>query len=312
MNEPLTEALRAAASPTRLPTAAHLRMIVSVFKPRIALEIMLTAVAGMAVTQGTTLNAAQLLLVAVAVFLAAAAAGAYNQLSERDIDARMLRTRKRPFVTGEVVASGRWYAGIALLLSVAIGLAVVASNALAALYILLGALTYGVIYTQWLKRRTSLNIVVGGLAGSFAALAGSAAANATLPASAWWFALAVFFWTPPHFWSLALYNKQDYLAASVPMLPTQVSDRVTAAIVLAHTLLLVALTVLPSMLALGPIYSVCAIAGGAYFIKTSVQLALAPTRAAALKNFHASLWQLGLLLLGAIANAIYTGQLLAL
>ena len=300
-------------SETALPLRASVSFatIVSVFKPRIALEIMLTALAGVAVTSGSALTWQQLLALSLAVLGAAGAAGAYNQLVERDIDARMLRTRKRPFASGELTASWRWFVLVGLLLAASVMLAQIAINSMAALFVFLGAFTYGVVYTHWLKRRSTLNIVIGGLAGSFAALAGSAAVTPSLTSTAWTFAIALFLWTPPHFWSLALYNKHDYEAAHVPMLPTQVSARATALIVLCHTLLLVALTLLPSMLALGPVYGVCALAGGAYFVATSIRLLRTPTRALALRNFHASLWQLGLLLLGAIANAALQGTLIA-
>ena len=303
------EEIRARIGVATLVPHVHFGVLISVFKPRIAVEIMLTALAGMAVTQGVTLSWRQVTVLSLSVLCAAGAAGAYNQLVERDIDARMLRTRRRPFASGELSATPVWFFSIAALLLAAIWLAAVELNLATALYVFLGAFTYGIVYTHLLKRRTTLNIVVGGLAGSFAALAGSAAVTTTLTPAAWCFALALFFWTPPHFWSLALYNKQDYLAANVPMLPTRIGDRATSTIVLAHTLVVTALTLLPPMWMLGSTYVACAAIGGGYFIYTSTRLASAPTRKNALRNFFASLCQLSLLLLGAIANAIVNGTL---
>ena len=156
---------------------ASWRSTVEVFKPRIALEIMFAGIAGVAMAQGPGLPPWQLLVLAVAVFLAAASAGALNHLAERDLDARMSRTRGRPFVTGQLEGGWPWFAAIGLLLAVAVVSAGLATNWLAAAFVFLGAFTYGVVYTLWLKRRTWLNIVVGGLAGSFAVLAGAAAVN---------------------------------------------------------------------------------------------------------------------------------------
>ena len=284
------------------------RATLAVFKPRIALEIMLTALAGAAVASGPKLSTAAWTALAAAVFVAAGAAGAYNQWIERDIDARMSRTRARPFVTGALRASRGWLWAIGLLLVAAILLSALVLNALAALMVLLGALTYAVVYTNWLKRRTWLNIVVGGLAGSFAALAGAAAVDAGIGMRGWLLAAALFFWTPTHFWSLAYYRRRDYERAGVPMLPSLLPARTLAWIVLLHTLLVVGLTLAPPMTALGPVYLVCAAVGGAWFIATSVRFVRSPSGHTALRNFHGSLIQLGLLLLGAIGSGAAAGK----
>lgn len=307
--EPAATVLGAAAdSASRV---ARARQAFSVFKPRIALEITLTAVAGAAVTPGPPLSLGEVLALALAVFLSAAAAGAYNQVSEPDLDSRMLRTRQRPFVTGQLAPGPLWLVVIAGLTAFSVVLAAAVLNTMAAAQVLLGGLTYGYIYTAWLKRRTWLNIVIGGLAGSFAALAGSAAVDPQLPAAAWVFAAALFFWTPPHFWSLAFYNKRDYARAGVPMLPNFMADRPLAIVVLAHTVVLVALTLMPALLVTGWFYTLCAAIGGAYFIWTSAVFVRNPSRSNAMATFHGSLWQLGLLLLGAIASAVLSGHLAA-
>jgi protoheme IX farnesyltransferase len=295
--------------PATLPS--QLRVVLSVFKLRIALEITLTAIAGAAVTPGRPLGIGQLAALAAAVFLSAAAAGGYNQLMESDIDARMLRTRLRPFATGRLATGRGWLVAMAGIFAAAVGLAATALNAMVAVQVFLGAFTYGYVYTSWLKRRTWLNIVLGGLAGSFASLAGSAAVNEQLPPAAWLLAAALFFWTPPHFWSLAFHNRRDYERARVPMLPNLLPDRATALVVLAHTLVLVTLTLLPPLLAVGWPYLIGAVWGGVLFIRASIVFACSPTRANALANFRASLWQLGLLLLGAIASGILADRFTA-
>ena len=274
------------------------------FKLRIGLVIGFTALAGLAVTPGTPLAAWRVALLALAVVVSSAAAGAFNQYVERDIDARMARTRRRPFVTGRLAHSRRWLAIIGLMCGGAVVVAALATNALAALYTFAGAFVYGVVYTVWLKRRTWLNIVIGGLAGSFAVLAGAAAV--TPDALDWtpaWLAIVLFLWTPPHFWSLAIAFREDYEAAGVPMLPAVVGDARAARAVLAGTVLLVAASLAPIGHGLSWLYAVTAVATGAWFLQKSVALVRDPCRRTAMANFHASLMQLSLLLTAAIVDA---------
>lgn len=285
------------------------RSAVEVFKPRIGLEIMLAGVAGVVMAGGQGLGWRELLSLATAIFLAACAAGALNHLAERDLDARMSRTRSRPFVTGSLAGGTAWYLFVAALLVFAVVLAGLATNWLAAAYVFLGAFTYGVVYTMWLKRRTWVNIVIGGLAGSFAVLAGAAAIDPLPGPAAWTFAVVLFLWTPPHFWSLAMYYRQDYEDAGVPMLPVVFGDRVAAQAIFWHTLPLVGLSLLPLAWGAGWLYGACAAAGGAYFIKRAYLLAHSQTPSNAIRSFLASLLQLGLLLVGAIVEGAIQGSL---
>jgi len=282
-----------------------LRLFFDIFKLRIGLVIGFTAITGLAVATGRSLSAWQVGALGLAVTLASAAAGAFNQLAERDLDARMRRTRKRAFVTGQLTASPMWHATIAATGAAGVGLAAIALNGVAALYTFLGAFTYAIVYTVWLKRRTWLNIVVGGLAGSFAVMAGAAAvAPDTLDPLALSFALVLFLWTPPHFWSLAIAYHEDYAAAKVPMLPVVVGDARAARAILAGTVMLVAASLLPAFLGMGLVYLSAAIAAGIYLIVKSVQLVLAPSQRTAIANFHASLAYLALLLAVAILDAM--------
>jgi protoheme IX farnesyltransferase len=279
-----------------------IRDVVMVFKPRIALFIMLSALGGMAVSPGPAPAAWQITALALAVFLAAGSAGAFNQWAERDLDARMKRTAGRPFVTGRFAAGGLWLGAIFATLVVAVALAGIAANWWAALYTFLGAFTYGVVYTLWLKRRTWTNIIVGGLAGSFAVLAGAAAVNPGLGPEALVLTVVLFLWTPPHFWSLAMAARDDYARAGVPMLPVVAGNQVCALAILGHTVSLSLLALVPAFYGMGWIYLGAAVVGGALFCWTSVKLAIWPDRVNALKNFFASLVQLCLLLGGAMAE----------
>jgi len=296
------DAMAARHPPARIMSGT--RLLFDLFKLRIGLVIGFTAVAGLAVTPGPALPLSKILALALAVTLSSAAAGAFNQFVERDLDARMARTRRRAFVTGHLVAGPAWLAAIVAIGAAGVALAAVAVNATASLYTFLGAFTYGVVYTVVLKRRTAWNIVVGGLAGSFAVLAGAAAvtpdALAALPLA---FALILFLWTPPHFWSLAIAFRDDYAAAKVPMLPVVVGDRRAARAVLVGAAMLFAASLLPALLGMGRVYLAGALGGGIYLLARSFQLAWAPGRRAAMLNFHASLIQLTLLLSAAIVDA---------
>lgn len=286
---------------------AQTRLFFDLFKLRIGLVIGFTAVAGAAVTPGPPVSAFGFLLLALAVTLASAAAGAFNQYVERDLDAHMVRTRRRAFVTGALVAGPRWLAAIIGIGVAGVALAGIAFNSSAALYTFLGAFTYGVVYTVWLKRRTRWNIVIGGLAGSFAVMAGAAAvapggALEPLPLA---FAVVLFLWTPPHFWSLAIAFRDDYQAARIPMLPVVVGDARAARAVQGSAALLVASTLVPAIFGMGWLYLAAAVGGGGYLLLTSTQLGLAPNRRRAMVNFHATLIQLTVLLVAAIVDSAF-------
>jgi heme o synthase len=266
--------------------------------------IMLTALVGAAVTPGAGLGGFKLLVLAFAVLAASASAGAYNQYYEREGDRLMARTRGRPFVTGALPYTRWWLLLIALLLAIAVGAAAWAANPLSAACVFLGAFFYGVVYTVWLKRRSWLNIVIGGLAGSFAVLAGAAAVDPALGPPGMLLALVLFLWTPPHFWSLAIANTAEYAQAGIPMLPVVVGAPRAARIVLWSTAALAASALLPGLFGAGPIYLAGAIAGGGWFTWKAWLLARAPSRKTAMGAFFASLVQLTLLLAAATLDGL--------
>lgn len=280
-----------------------MKALLNLFKLRIGVAIALTAVAGLMVSPGAAIEAWQAVVLTLAVLLSSSAAGAFNQFYEVDLDARMPRTRRRPFVSGRMRHHGGWLALIVALTGIAVAAAWLATNASAALYTFLGAFFYAIVYTVWLKRRTAWNIVIGGLSGSFAALAGAAAVDPQIPAQAWALALVLFLWTPPHFWSLAIAVEADYRAAGVPMLPVVVGTERAARIVHASTLLLVASSLLPMMFGAGWVVGVGAVLGGAHFLRCTRALARAPSRKTAMAAFFASMVQLSALLLAVVVDA---------
>ena len=296
--------LGVARTPARPARTGVARQVLGLFKLRIGFMIMVTALVGMAVAPGATPSLLQVLVLAFAVLGASAAAGAFNQYVEVDIDRLMARTRGRAFVSGALPHTRAWLVLIAVLLAVSVGAAWLVLNPIAALYTFLGAFFYGVVYTLWLKRRTRYNIVIGGLAGSFAVLAGAAAIDPSIGPLAASLALLLFLWTPPHFWALAIANPADYAAAGVPMLPVVVGVERAARVVLHSTIALVAASLLPGFLGAGPVYLVGAIAGGAHFLHRSWRLAQAPSRATAMAAFFASLVQLSLVLAAAVLDSL--------
>ncbi len=292
----------------RPPHAFDMRVVLNVFKLRIGVVIGLTAIAGFAVAPGRPLSAWKVVALALSVTMASAAAGAFNQWAERDLDSHMRRTRDRAFVTGRLTAGPEWLAAIVAVGSCGICLAAVALNAATALFTFLGAFTYAVVYTLWLKRRTWWNIVIGGLAGSFSVLAGAAATStaalAPLPII---FAIILFLWTPPHFWSLAIAYHDEYAAAKVPMLPVVVGNIRASRIVFFSAAALVAMSLLPALYGMGRLYLATTIGAGAFLLVRTMQLALKPARSAAIASFNASLIYLALILGAAIADAPYQG-----
>ena len=282
---------------------AAINTTVSLLKLRIGVAIAASALAGIAAASGPALAWWQMAGLAVAVLGASGAAGGFNQYYERDIDRLMLRTRSRPFATGELQASWRWLGGFLALLAISLVLATATGGTLAAVFVFLGAFTYGIVYTVWLKRRTVWNIVIGGLAGSFAVLAGAAAVDPGLQVFPVVLAIVLFLWTPPHFWSLAAAKGDDYARAGVPMLPIAVPSHAWTAAILGHTIALVAISLVPLWFGQGLFYGLGAGCGGGIFVWKSVALYRNPTKQTAMANFFASLLQLSLLIVGVVLNA---------
>ena len=287
-----------------MPIMRVARDVLGLFKLRIGFMIMITALVGLAVTPGPALRWPSVLVLALAVLVASASAGLFNQYYERDVDRLMPRTRGRAFVTGALPCTPAWLLLIAALLCVAVAAAGWTLNPLSAACVFLGAFFYAVVYTVWLKRRSWLNIVIGGLAGSFAVLAGAAAVDPAIGPLGMLLAAVLFLWTPPHFWSLAIANHAEYAAAGVPMLPVVVGTARAARIVLWSTVALASTALLPGLFGAGPVYLAGALAGGGFFVYSAWLLARAPSRKTAMAAFFASLVQLSLLLAAATLDSL--------
>lgn len=284
-----------------------LKLVYAAAKVRLGFLITACAIAGVAVSPTGGLSPGQLFVLGLAVLLSSAAAGAFNQLYEHDLDQAMTRTRERPFATGRFRPDRYWLIGIGLTLLLALVTAAWATNFTASLYIFLGAFTYGVVYTVWLKRRTWWNIVIGGLSGSFAVMAGAAAVGSEFEPAPVILAIVLFLWTPPHFWALAFACKRDYLKAGVPMLPTVVEEGVATRTIFGHAVALVLLSLLPVFWGMKWIYLLGAAAGGWYFVLASWRLVRRPSVPQGWRVFGASIVQLGVLLTAAILDNLILG-----
>jgi protoheme IX farnesyltransferase len=237
--------------------------LVTLTKPRIISLLLVTTVAPMFITPAGLPTAAQVLWVIVGGYLMAGGANAINMWFDRDIDTRMSRTKLRPIPSGRI--SPRLGLGFGLGLAVAaFGVFWTQVNALSAWLALGGLLFYVFVYTIWLKRSSPQNIVIGGAAGAFPPLVGWAAMTGELDLAAIYLFAIIFYWTPPHFWALALVKQADYARAGIPMLPVVRGEERTKYEMLVYTLILLPLTILPSFFgALGPFYGVTAALLGA-------------------------------------------------
>jgi protoheme IX farnesyltransferase len=284
---------------------AAVRMTVSLLKLRIGVAIAASALAGIAAASGPLPSLWQFAGLALAVLGASGAAGAFNHYYERDLDRLMKRTRSRPFASGLFKPSPLWPAGFLALLGVSLALAAATGGTVAAVFVFMGAFTYGVVYTVWLKRRSVWNIVVGGLAGSFAVLAGAAAVNSSPQLVPTLLAVVLFLWTPPHFWSLAAAKGDDYTRAGVPMLPLVAPTYAWTLAILSHTVALVAVSFVPLWFGKGFFYGLGAGIGGAVFVFASLRLHRHPTKRNAMSNFLASLLQLASLIAGVLLDGAF-------
>ncbi|MDX2120486.1 MAG: heme o synthase [Gemmatimonadota bacterium] len=246
--------------------------LVTLTKPRIISLLLLTTVAPMFIT-GKGLPAPALVLwVLLGGYLMAGGANTVNMWFDRDIDTLMSRTKLRPIPSGRIPAGAALAFGLAQG-AVAFGIFWTQVNPLSAWMAFSGYLFYVLIYTAWLKRLTTQNIVIGGAAGAFPPLVGWTAMTGSLDLAALYLFAIIFFWTPPHFWALALIKRQEYAKAGVPMMPVVAGDHWTKVQMLAYTLMLIPLTVMPSVFgALGLFYAAAALALGGRLLWLNIQV----------------------------------------
>lgn len=270
-------------------------------KPKVQSLLLLTTVATMEIAGSPP--ASKIALTCLGGYLAAGGAGAVNHYYDRDIDAQMTRTAKRPIPAGRVPPRAALVFGCALA-AASFVLMSLTLNVLAASLAFSGFAGYVGVYTIWLKRRTPQNIVIGGAAGAVPPLVAWAATTGSLSWMAVYLFAIVFYWTPPHFWALSLLMKDEYAKAKVPMMPVARGERETRRLILLYSLLLYAITQLPFCAGgLSAIYLFASMALGALFVYGAWRLYRRPNRQAAIKLYLYSLAYLALLF-GAMVLAV--------
>ena len=281
-------------------TGSRLAAYVALTKPRIIELLLVTTLPTMVVAQGGLPPVWLMVATLVGGALAAGGANALNMVIDRDIDKVMHRTRNRPLVTGAISPTEALVFALALEVA-AFGLLWARVNLLSALLAVSATAFYVFVYTLWLKRSSTSNIVIGGAAGAVPVLVGWAAVRDALGWAPLVLFAVIFVWTPPHFWALAVRYRDDYAAAHVPMLPAVASLHTTAVRILRYSLVLWVLTIAFGPVAgMGPLYLVASVALGAVFTWYAVQLLRAPSPERAMRLFTWSITYISLLF-GAMA-----------
>jgi len=258
-----------------------LKEILEISKPRIVVLLVITAVTSLYAASKLVEGAPELspwtyLHIIVAGAMASAGSSALNHYYDRDIDPQMKRTSKRPIPSGRISANTALVYGLVVsCISVIYGY--FALNPLSAFFIALGIFSYVIIYTAWLKRLNTSNIVIGGIAGSAASWAGWAAATGTIDLLGFLVGFLVFVWTPSHFWCLAMKIRDDYEDAKVPMLPVVIGMQRTSKYILGNTLILIPYSLMLYVFGMGVVYTVIAAISGGLMLAYHYKLTKTPT-----------------------------------
>lgn len=277
---------------------------IALTKPRIIELLLITTIPTMVVAEGGWPSAWLMLVTLVGGSLAAGGANAINMYIDRDIDAVMERTRNRPLVTGLIAPRSALVFAVSLEI-IAFVVLWAGANLLSACLALSATLFYVFVYSLWLKRTSTQNIVIGGAAGAVPVLVGWAAVTNSLGWTPWLLFLLIFLWTPPHFWALAIRHREDYTAAGVPMLPSVATpDKVVASMV-RYTVALVAtsLAVVP-VAGMGWVYGVSAVVLGGVFLWGTIALGRNQSPAAAMKLFSFSISYISVLFLALTVDVL--------
>jgi protoheme IX farnesyltransferase len=291
-----------------MPTGivATINDYIALTKPGIMALLLFTTLGGMLVAASTVPDFWLIVVTLAGGWMMAGGANTFNCVYDRDIDARMPRTRKRGTANGRISAlNGVLFASaltIGGFLTLGFG-----ANWIAAFIGLAGNFYYVVIYTMILKRRTSQNIVIGGAAGAMPPLVGWAAVTGSIAAPAWILFALIFYWTPPHFWSLALLKQGEYGRVGVPMLPNVSGEEETRKQIVLYTIMMVAVSMLLQPFGMGWIYLVSAVLLGGWFIRLALTLLMNPSKALARRTFFFSIWYVAGIFLAMSVDALVLG-----
>tara|TARA_B100000579_G_C22769802_1_gene823376 strand:- start:229 stop:1092 length:864 start_codon:yes stop_codon:yes gene_type:complete len=276
-------------------------------KPNVVLMMLLCALVGIILASDTLLPLFEILVPLVGIGLCSGSAAAINQIIDREADAEMARTDKRPIPQGEIsVTNASIFAFVIGVLGVLILVYFV--NSLTAILTIFALGGYAFIYTIFLKRATPQNIVIGGLAGAAPPLLGWASVTNTIEPNALILVLIIFIWTPPHFWALAIYRKDDYAKQSIPMLPVTHGVAFTKLQIVLYTIILFLVSLFPYIVLMsGTIYLTSAIILSSLFLFYSIRLYLSDDDKYAMQTFWYSIYYIFLIFIALIVDHfIYT------
>ena len=284
-----------------------IKEIIEISKPRIVILLVITAVTSMYAASklvGPELDNWGLVHIIIAGGLASAGSSALNHYYDRDIDPLMKRTSTRPIPSGRIKPNQVLIYGL-VVSAVSVIYGVLALNYVSAFFIALGIFFYVIIYTAWLKRLNSSNIVIGGFAGSAAAMAGWSAATGSIDILGFLVGFLVFVWTPSHFWCLAMKMKDEYSAANVPMLPVLIGMQKTSKYILVNTLILLPYSLMLYGFGLGIVYTVIAAIAGGLMLVYHYKLTKTPTSEFAWKAYKVTAPYLTIIFLAVALDAAF-------
>lgn len=291
----------------QLSLGEQIRAYLELTKMRIVTLLSFTTVTAMVVASRGLPSFETLIFTLFGGILAAGGSSAINQYIDRDMDAKMARTSRRPIPSGRVPAANALAFGL-MLVAWSVLLLGVLVNTMAALMALIGAIYYVVLYTMMLKRNTVVNILIGGGAGAFPVLVGWSAVTGTISHEALLLFAIVFYWTPPHSWALALLVNKDYAAANVPMMPVARGEEATRVQILLYSVQLLLITLLPWMFGvLGWVYLTVAFLLGVGLVVRSTQLLQTGGKALARTTYKYSTAYLAFLFLAMIVDVLLLG-----
>ena len=288
-----------------------IKEIIEISKPRIVVLLVITAVTSMYAASkliGPELDTWGLIHIIIAGGLASAGSSALNHYYDRDIDPLMERTSTRPIPSGRIKPNSVLIYGLTVsVISVVYG--ALALNYISAFFIALGIFFYVIIYTAWLKRLNSSNIVIGGFAGSAASMAGWSAATGSMDILGFLIGFLVFVWTPSHFWCLAMKMKDEYSAAKVPMLPVLIGMQKTSKYILINTLILLPYSLMLYAFGMGLVYTAIAAASGGLMLVYHYKLTKEPTSDFAWKAYKVTAPYLTIIFLAVALDAAFNFRL---
>ena len=271
-------------------------------KPKVVMMMLITAIVGMLLASKTLPSLSLMLISLLGIGLCASSAATINQIIDRNIDANMARTSERPLPQGNITTLNASIFALILMIA-GTTILVLKVNTLTALLTVSSLIGYAFIYTVFLKRATPQNIVIGGLAGAAPPLLGWTSISNSIDPNALLLVLIIFVWTPPHFWALAIYRREDYAKEAIPMLPVTHGIKFTKLQIILYTILLLIVSILPYIVLMsGRIYLFSALFLGLFYLYSSIKMYLTDDEKYPMISFQYSVYYIFLIFIALLAD----------